>query len=664
MFYATDLFLGPIRMILFFVFVYFLNRLVTLKLSNQVGLDYFIPRYTMLISVLVLSIFLLTMIKAYDFMTVLILFVIMIVLSFINIKRKKSLNSQLKKIKTRLIIYVVKTLEYKRYIVSFKNFRKNKDQKKTDQELLTKKDRKWQIVLGLLLAFMGFFSRFFFFKFDTFTLSDPWYKSLKFIKDISNQEWFFHKGTMMGDYAIMNFYGALTDISDLIIIETFGLLESALLTVIIFWVIYKITHTKFIPGLIAALSFLFLYAFLPLNFNLLVQHKPSFLALTLALPTAIFILNPTYLRKNHKSYFIWITLIFTACFFIDFFVTMIVVLPLLFLSFVLTFNCNKSYLIRAFAGFNLAFLCILGIHFFASIVYDKNLINFFASNLFSLSIYSYNPQLIAPIPQLIIFYQWIAAVTSIFAFILYMKDKKKWKQVIVFLVYINFLLGLCYFSDTFLDIDLLYQVISVFVPILLGISFFVILKFLSFILPTFKVKLPVRVFLTGFFITLVILFLSEKPLSKIPYKKNLMKEQIIQAYDRLDSKLLPYSYAVANTYQNSAIGKNSHYFIDYDFFNNGYLEQDLLYHLYKRDEDYLTKNPEIILPKSTFVFIYNERLLADDFLSKPTQERALEIITEIKNRGRKVNLFFDKSMIKVYEIENEPKSSKIKELIF
>lgn len=298
MFYATDLFLGPIRMILFFVFVYFLNRLVTLKLSNQVGLDYFIPRYTMLISVLVLSIFLLTMIKAYDFMTVLILFVIMIVLSFINIKRKKSLNSQLKKIKTRLIIYVVKTLEYKRYIVSFKNFRKNKDQKKTDQELLTKKDRKWQIVLGLLLAFMGFFSRFFFFKFDTFTLSDPWYKSLKFIKDISNQEWFFHKGTMMGDYAIMNFYGALTDISDLIIIETFGLLESALLTVIIFWVIYKITHTKFIPGLIAALSFLFLYAFLPLNFNLLVQHKPSFLALTLALPTAIFILNPTYLRKK------------------------------------------------------------------------------------------------------------------------------------------------------------------------------------------------------------------------------------------------------------------------------------------------------------------------------------------------------------------------------
>lgn len=273
MFYTTDLFLGPIRMLVFLVFIYFLNRLVTLKLSNQVGLDYFIPRYAMLTSVLVLSIFLLTQIKAYDFMTVLIFFTMIIVLSFINIKRKKSLGLQLKKIKTRLIIYVVKTLEYKRSFVSLKNFTKNKDVKKTDQELLTKKDRNWQIILGILLGFMGFFSRFFFFKFDTYTLSDPWYKSLENIKDISNQNWFFHKGTMMGDYAIMNFYGALTDISDLIILETFGLLESALLTVIIFWVIYKITHSKFIPGLIAALSFLFLFAFLPLNFNLLVQHK-------------------------------------------------------------------------------------------------------------------------------------------------------------------------------------------------------------------------------------------------------------------------------------------------------------------------------------------------------------------------------------------------------
>jgi hypothetical protein len=585
-------------------------------------------------------------------------------MSFINIKRKKPLGRQLKKIKTRLIIYVVKTLEEKKGIVTKKNFKKNKDYKKTDQELLTEKDRKWQIILGLILAFLGFFSRFFFFKFDTYSLSDPWYKSLEIIKDISNQKWFFHKGTMMGDYAIMNFYGALTDISDLIIIESFGLLESCLLTVIIFWVVYKITYTKFIPGLIAALSFLFLYAFLPLNFNLLVQHKPSFLALTIVLPTVIFILNPTYLRKNHKSYFIWITLIFIACFFIDFFVTAVVLLPLLFLSLIFSFKCNKTYLIRSFAGFNIAFFFILIIHLVACLVYDKNLITFFASNLFSLNIYSYTPQLIAPISNLIIFYQWVSAITLGIALILFIKDRKKWKQVMVFLLYINLLLDLCYFSDSFLDLDLLYQVISVFVPILLGISFFVLLKFLSFLLPRFKIKLPVRVLLTGLGIAVVIFFLSEKPLTKIPYKKNLLKEQIIKVYDRLDTRQLPYSYAVANTYQNYAISKNSHYFIDYDFFNTSYLEQDLLYHLHIKDEEYLKQNPEIVLPKSTFIFIYNERLLSDDFLSVRVQEKTLKNIEELKKRGRKVSLYFDESMVKVYEIENIPKASKIEEMIF
>ena len=664
MFANLDLFLGPLRFAIFLVFVYLLNRLVTLKLSNQVGLDYFIPRYTMLISVLVIASFFLTQINAYDLMTILVLLVFFIVLSFINLKRDKSFRLQFKKIRSRLIIYTIRNFENRKKIISKENFRKNKDRQKTDQEFISRKERRWQIGIGLGLAMVAFASRYFFFEYDTFSLSDPWYNSLENIKDISSQNWFFHKGTMMGDYAIMNFYGALTDISDLIIIESFGLLESSLLTVVIFWVLFKITYTKFIPGLIAALSFLFLYAFLPLNLNLLVQHKPSFLALTMVLPTVIFILNPTFLRKKKSSYFIWISIIFTACFFIDLFVTIIVLLPLLFLSVVFSFKCNKHYLLRTFAAFDLSLLFILVTHYLASLVKEVSLFDFYASNLFSLNIYSYSPQLITSLDQLIFYYQILAGITLLFALILFIKDRKKWLQIMVFLIYINMLLVLNSFEDSFLDVDLLNQLYAVFIPILFGISFFVLFRFISLVIPNFKMKLPYKITITVSVVIVIIFYLSKNPLSKVPFHQDKIKEQIIQAYDQLDSNLLPYSYAVSNTYQNVAISRNSHYFIDYSYFNSDYLVQDSLYHDHRSNTLFLQEHPELILPKSTFVFVYEESSNSKYFTEPQVQQQTLKTLEVLKQRGRKISLFFNQPEVKVYEIENEPHASKINDLIF
>ncbi|WP_286951020.1 hypothetical protein [Mesonia sp.] len=664
MFVNLDLFLGPLRFVVFLGFVYLLNRLVTLKLSNQVGLDYFIPRYVILISVLVIVSFFLTQINAYDLMTILVLLVFFIVLSFINLKRGKSFQFQFKKIRSRLIIYTIRSFENRKKIISEENFKKIEDRKKTDQEFISEKQRLWQIGIGCGLAIVAFSSRYFFFEYDTFSLSEPWYNSLENIKDISSQNWFFHQGTMMGDYAIMNFYGALTDISDLIIIESFGLLESSLLTVIIFWVIYKITHTKFIPGLIAALSFLFLYAFLPINLNLLVQHKPSFLALTIALPTVIFILNPTYLRKKKSSYFIWITIIFTACFFMDLFVTFIVLFPFLFLSLLFSFKYNKPYLLRSFAAFDLSLLFIFITHYLASVVKDVSLFDFYTSNLFSLNIYSYTPQLITSINQLIFYYQILGGVTLLFALILFIKDRKKWLQIMVFLIYINVLLVLNSFGDSFIDVDLLNQLYSVFIPILLGISFFVLLRFIAFLAPKFKIGLPYRIVITVSTLGVIILFLSQNPLSKVPFHQDKIKEQIIQAYDKLDKNLLPFSYAVTNTYQNVALSRKSHYFIDYSYFNNDYLVQDSLYHSHRSKTHYLQAHPELILPKSTFVFMYEDNLNAKYFNDTQTKDKTLKTIELLQQRGRKISLFFDGEFVKVYEIENEPHASKINELLF
>ena len=131
----------------------------------------------------------------------------------------------------------------------------------------------------------------------------------------------------------------------------------------------------------------------------------------------------------------------------------------------------------------------------------------------------------------------------------------------VFLIYINMLLVLNSFEDSFLDVDLLNQLYAVFIPILFGISFFVLFRFISLVIPNFKMKLPYKITITVSVVIVIIFYLSKNPLSKVPFHQDKIKEQIIQAYDQLDSNLLPYSYAVSNTYQNVAISRNSHYFI-------------------------------------------------------------------------------------------------------
>ena len=59
------------------------------------------------------------------------------------------------------------------------------------------------------------------------------------MKELSEQVWFFHSGSMTGEFLLINLYGTLTGLSDSIALESFGLIEVAILALVIFWFCYR-----------------------------------------------------------------------------------------------------------------------------------------------------------------------------------------------------------------------------------------------------------------------------------------------------------------------------------------------------------------------------------------------------------------------------------------
>ena len=166
-------------------------------------------------------------------------------------------------------------------------------------------------------------------------------------------------------------------------------------------------------------------------------------------------------------------------------------------------------------------------------------------------------------------------------------------------------------------------------------------------------------------IGLVVLLFQNNILTEIP-RGNIVNEEIIEAYDALEEQHLPFSYSVVNSSVNELIGKNDHFFINYHYFNREYLVRDSIYAAHRDDLKFLKKNTSIVLPNSTFVFVYNESAIADDKnkLNEQEQSETLLSLQKLRNANRGVRLFVQKTSFSVYEIINEPNATKIEDVIF
>jgi hypothetical protein len=144
-------------------------------------------------------------------------------------------------------------------------------------------------------------------------------------------------------------------------------------------------------------------------------------------------------------------------------------------------------------------------------------------------------------------------------------------------------------------------------------------------------------------------------------------KQILNAYDKISQTFFRNSYCVVNDPAAQVISNNSHFFMNYDFFLKDYPKIDSINTKHKKDPNFLVKNPQYSLSKSVLVFVLNETANkeSNSFAeNKQLQKELIANIEQLKKRGRRVNLFYDTEILKVYEIVNEPRESKISDLIF
>ncbi|HEA31154.1 MAG TPA: hypothetical protein ENH91_14370 [Leeuwenhoekiella sp.] len=659
---APSMFLGPLRLSIFFFLIFLIYRIASVKKSNQKGLNFFFPRYCLLLAIAVIIGFLLTLIHAFDLMVIFLILFFVILLVFINLKRKKSLSKQLNKIYTRIILYTVIKFEKDEFFIDKDNMNKQNKTDATSQ--LSGLNRKWQFILAVVILVLTYSSRYFFFEYDSFTLSESWYNDLALIKEISAQNWFFHPGSMMGDYVLINIYGKLANLSDAIALQSFGLLEVSVLALVLYWICYKITG-KHGPGCIAAFSFGFLYAFLPLNINQLLQHKSIFLALTLAIPTMVFSVYPKALRLKYSVYLRWMTYFFSAILLIDLFVGIYLIPPFIVLTAIFNYKLKRPYVLRGLLAYSIAFITIGVIYASAALIKGENLWNFLISNLFSFNTYTYTPHLIIPFDSLMQYYQGAAGLLLLISLIKYAQNQKKWMPVTIFMVYFNLLFNLYRLDDYFLDVDLFTQVVSVFIPLFFGLGFYI----MSSLIP--HAKISVR-FNTGLDVAIATVFVAmigfftKDYLKVFPISGYTLQDQVFDAYIDIESSRLPFSYTVVNSNTNFILSKGSHYYLSYNVFNDKYLERDARFNRFRKNPEYLKMHPEVILPQSVLVFVYKDEALKNKKYKLYEDQQVLtrKQLARLKERGRTIDLVYEKPLLEVYEIINEPQASKINDLIF
>jgi hypothetical protein len=534
-----------------------------------------------------------------------------------------------------------------------------------DRTKKAKKRNTLILILTIIIGAITFLSRYYFIIYDNYSLSDSWIYDLTKVIQFDNQYWFSDGIATDGELAIINFYGKVTDVSPEIALQVISILESTLLSITIFWVINKLSPSKYLAPIIASLSFALVYVLTPLNVYFLFKENTIFFALTFALPSFVFYMKPDLMKITKISFFIGNLFVFTAIGLIDLFTLLILIPPFLVLGFLFTKVKYKRYNLFTLLSYALA-LGILFCIYSISCYYQKtDLLEFVHTNLLSIGSYTYVPQLIFPYEEIIKYAQYSTFVGFFLVLLLILFKKENWRSTIVFFLYFNFLILLSYIKNEWIDIDMLNNSISVILPIILGFNAAIIIRILNLVCYRWERIYPVTVMAILGSMLYAAVFYQEKNINSLTLSDQTPK-QILDAYDKISQTYFPYAYTVVNDPAAQVISTNKHFFMNYDFFLSDYLKIDSINTKHIKDPNFLIKNPEYSLSKSVLVFVLNDKSKDENNAFSQNKHLKKSLIDELKllrGRNREVNLFYKSKILNVYEIVNEPNESKISDLI-
>jgi hypothetical protein len=635
--------------------LFYLNKKLVNPSDSNNFLEFVVNQWFKYGSIIGILIFVTVQLNIYTLINCVIILIFIIIVDYIGLKNFRRFREYIDESSRKNIHKMLKSIELNRPVLSWFAIKTKGGSTGNG----------WFVFfLIVVLAAITFGSRFYFFKYDLYSLSGIWIADLQKVIDFDSQIWFLNETAVNGDFAFVNFYGKMADVSPEIALQSMGILESTLLTILLFWVIRKISPSKSIAPVLASLSFGLAYTLTPTNIYFLLQNKPIFLALAFGLPVMVFLLKPGLLKYRKLNYFFSILFAFITIGLIDIFTLYVLFPPFMLLAAIFTRRKSMRYFWIGIIAYLMACAMILAIYAMICLYFETDLGMFLHANLLSVSSYTYIPQLVIPFQKLIDYYQLstVFSLLILLKFIFYNKEKT-WGAAIAFLLYFNFLILLSNVTSEWIDEDLLNQALSVFMAIVIGINASIVVRLFR---PAFGRlerfnKVAVAVFLGS--LLFIAVYFQQETISKLTASDTTPK-QVLDAYDKISKTYFPYSYAVVNDNTAQTISTNKHFFINYTDFMNDYPVQDSIYFKNLHNPKFFKKHPEYVLPKSVLLFVFNG---TPDMYGEANGDISKFLMTRLdtlKKRGRKVGLFYVSENVKVYEIVNEARESKIPDLIF
>lgn len=655
MFLIASILNGPLKIALLVLAILFVHQLITQQPLKTYSLEFIVKRMVVYSAGILVLIILLIQLNMYDTFSIVTLFFGLLVYTYLGLETKNSV--------------LLSRNKRQQFLLSFFGFmERNLSMKKLFWSKLGHfKVRKpnYTLIMALVAGVAVLLSRYFFLKNDLYTLSSLWVKNLETVKGINANILFEEHMGIMGELVMINFYSKVTGISEEVALHSFGLLECFGLACVMYWMLSYLTKSKFVAPVLGMLFYAFAYKWLPININLLIEHRSLFLGFFFAFPAMVYCVYPYKLAMSKKRYVVVMMLLFMATGFTNFFVAFIV-LPLFMLVALLFSNTKtRPYVFKALWAYGIAVSITLVFHLFMNYINNGSILGFLRSSILAVESYLYFPQLAKPKEVLVQYYLYLGLIVLLFLLPLCLRQRTKWVPTLVFVVFINSYMTLDYFQFTWMDRDLYYQSLVLLVVLLIGIAVGIVAYYIK--LFVFK-NLKGRVLgLTALVIGVTVSFYYTNGFYSEGLKSsNLLNTKLLSVYNELSANYLPYSYAVVNQKYGYDVSKNEHHFMSYQDFIENYQSRDSIFWEHRNDKEFLSENPQVILPESIFVFITKANSLQSNFdVGTPEHivPKLMEQLTLLKKKKREVELFYDNEFLSIYKITNTQKASNLNDLI-
>jgi len=657
MIFENYILIGFIRLCLMVLVLYYMNSLIVRKPNTHTLLQFIVNEWFKYGSISLILLFVLIEIEIYSLINFVLIMSLIITIDFIGFRNLKNPIKHIHTLTNKLFHSIIVTIDEKKPL-------RNLFKLENTEEFT--KDRVFIFWLILVLIGLAFTGRYFFYEYDTYLFSDLWVSDLSKIIAFDNQKWFVSEIIVDGELALANLYGKLTHVSPEVALQSLAILETVLLSLVLFWMVRKITKSDFFGPLIAFSSFIFFYAISPIEIHYLLQNQPILISLSFVIPAIVYTLKPELLGFKKLNYFISFTTAFIAIGLLDLF-TLLILIPPFYLIIFLLFDKKKIiYQLISLGGYLFGTTIIMITYFIYCKIYLIDFQIFLQSSLISVDSFTYMPNIYIPFEQLLTYYQYGSFVVLLLLLILMWWKKESWKSSLVFVVYFNILIALYFVNITWIDNDLMRYALAVFIPILFGIATSTIVR-IFFPIYRFAFNRKYMLFVFSGITSLFLVFYSQKEIFENITSTDSTPRLVLKAYGNIHQKYLPYTYAVVNDNVAQTISSNKHFFMNYADFLMNYIESDSIYHANRKNPKFAIENPDKVIPKSIVVFVYDENKKETNNIFSDQGDITFLIEEQfelLKKRGRPIELIFDSPFVKVYEIINEPKSSRIKDLIF